>query len=171
MPVYSPPRPRRRPRRRRLANVAALACTAALVGYLVWAGLAAVQAQTEPRAIDGDTFRMGGTVIRLWGVDAPEIDQPCGNVPALAVQTLSTLLADAGRVQCKRRGSSYGRTVARCIADGKDIGRTLVRLGLAFDAPRYSHGIYSDAQAQARRESAGVWQHGCERPWRWRRAQ
>jgi hypothetical protein len=46
MPVHPPFDPTRERRRERLARLAALGFVAALVGYLVWAGLTAIAAAT-----------------------------------------------------------------------------------------------------------------------------
>ena len=47
-------------------------------------------------------------------------------------------------ITCKPDGTrSYNRVVATCLLpDGADIGRELVRRGLALDCARYSHGRY-----------------------------
>ena len=38
--------------------------------------------------VDGDTFDMAGLRIRLWGIDAPEDDQPGGSHDDLFPPTL-----------------------------------------------------------------------------------
>jgi endonuclease YncB( thermonuclease family) len=39
------------------------------------------------RVIDGDTIKMDGACWHLWGIDAPENDQTCGNWTAGVAQT------------------------------------------------------------------------------------
>jgi endonuclease YncB( thermonuclease family) len=48
---------------------------------LLTPAIVALPADLTGRAsiIDGDTLEIPGTRIRLWGIDAPESDQPCRN--------------------------------------------------------------------------------------------
>lgn len=101
--------------------------------------LAALLICTAPAVIDGDTFRCGAVHVRLWGVDAPEHDQPAG--PA-STATLARLLA-SGPVSCHRKGRSYRRVVAMCWAGRADLAASMVRAGQAQDWPHYSHGYYA----------------------------
>ena len=54
----------------------------------------------------------------------------------------------------------YGRTVARCSVDGRDLGAEMVRLGWAVDFPRYSKGFYREQERDARNARRGVWADG-----------
>ena len=45
----------------------------------------------------------------------------------------------------------------------------MVRLGWAFDAPKYSHGRYAAAEQAAHEAGRGMWQGECEKPWVWRK--
>lgn len=122
-----------------------------------------------PQIHDGDTLRLHGTAIRLWGIDAPELAQTCGGVPAgeIARDALAVLVLRG--VRCERAGpDSYGRTVARCSAGGADVGAAMVAAGWAWDYPAYSGGAYADAERQAREAGRGVWGVGCERAESWR---
>lgn len=93
----------------------------------------------HPTPIDGDTFRCGPTHVRLWGVDAPEHDTPAGPASTAA---LGRLLG-SGAVTCHRKGTSYGRVVAMCWVDGRDLAGAMVDAGQAVDWPRYSRGYYA----------------------------
>jgi endonuclease YncB( thermonuclease family) len=57
---------------------------------LLAAATAPVAAQT---VTDGDTQKLDGTTYRLWGIDAPETKQWCGDYPAgiIATGTLEML--------------------------------------------------------------------------------
>ncbi|MGR3542115.1 MAG: thermonuclease family protein [Hasllibacter sp.] len=111
------------------------------------------------RVIDGDSFelREGSRLIdvRLHGIDAPERDQACtleGRDWACgAAVTRAARAAFEGRVAtCERVDTDrYGRMVALCRADGRDIGRTLVRSGLATAYARYSSRYAADERAAA----------------------
>ena len=61
----------------------------------------------------------------------------------------------------------YGRTVAVCRADGEDLGRTMVQLGMAWAFVRYSRD-YVDVETQAKAENLGVHGWKCEPAWDWR---
>jgi len=87
--------------------------------------------------VDGDTINHNGTTFRLWGIDAPENKQWCGDYPA-GVQATATLekLIKGKVVTCEKRDvDRYGRTVAVCRANGDDLGAAMVRLGMAWHGP------------------------------------
>ena len=46
---------------------------------LLLALMAAIATRAETRVIDGDTLRVDGVDMRLWGIDAPERRQTCRN--------------------------------------------------------------------------------------------
>lgn len=79
-------------------------------------------------ATDGDTLRIGALIIRLHGIDAPELKQRCGDWPAgeLALEALGALIA-GGRLECVPKDRDrYGRTVAVCTAGDVDVGAEMV---------------------------------------------
>lgn len=129
-----------------------------------------------PAVHDGDTLTLHGTVIRLWGADAPELAQTCSGIPA-GIKSRDALAALVLRgVRCERAGPpSYGRTVARCtvpdhigdVTNMIDVGAALVRAGMAWDTS-YSGGAYADAEREAREAGRGVWGWGCVRAEVWR---
>ncbi|MGB3624574.1 MAG: thermonuclease family protein [Henriciella sp.] len=120
-------------------------------------------AEAAVRIVDGDGLRIEGQSIRLWGIDAPELDQtceqdgratPCGEDARL----LLGALAQSGEITCEtEKTDRYGRTVARCFAGGLDLAGAMVRQGYALDWPRYSDGFYSSEEAEARVERRGMW--------------
>ena len=90
-------------------------------------------------AIDGDTFKIDGHRIRLFGIDAPERSEIGGTAATLALQGLLDRGVTCQAVDVDR----YGRTVAICfLDDGTDIACALVAMGHADDWPRYSGGRY-----------------------------
>lgn len=115
------------------------------------------------RVIDGDTLEIGETRVRLHGIDAPEMGQPCrdgGDVRDCGRWAAEALRARVeGRVlRCEARDRDrYGRVVARCEADGEDVAAALVRAGLAFAYRRYSMD-YVEAEKRARAAGRGL--HG-----------
>jgi endonuclease YncB( thermonuclease family) len=122
--------------------------------------------------VDGDSLRMGGTDIRLKGIDAPELRQtcrrsgrpyPCGQESR---QALLRLVGD-GPVRCRVTGRDrYGRSLARCTMGEADLGAVLVQEGHAL-----AYGGYVREEASARKRSAGLWSGEFERPDAWRRRQ
>lgn len=138
--------------------------------------LLAFPARSAPLIVtDGDSLRMGGERIRLWGIDAPERGQTCRrgrkryDCGAAATRPLHSFIG--GRpVTCVRiETDRYGRTVARCMAGGNDLGRLMVASGWALDMPRYSGGAYAADQRGARRERRGLWAGSFVAPSRWRK--
>lgn len=104
-------------------------------------------------AIDGDTIKCAPPIgnVRLAAIDAPEMPGHCrrgrdcapGN-PFVTRDVLTYLLGqyDGKQVSClvvdanpDRKGfqerDHWGRYVARCSVDGKDLSETLLHFGLA----------------------------------------
>ena len=94
--------------------------------------------------VDGDTVVIQKTQIRLFGVDAPEIDHPHGKNAKWALVSLckgKTIRAEV------TEQDAYGRTVAKCyLQDGRDLSAEMVKLGLAIDWPKFSGGKYGSME-------------------------
>ncbi len=90
---------------------------------------------------DGDTLRADGVGIRLWGIDAPEPDEPGGPEARAALQAFTA----GAELRCEVKGTDrYRRIVARCdLPYGRDLACVLVAGGWAQDWPRYSGGAYA----------------------------
>lgn len=156
---------------RRSGRVATLAAAAALaLAGLASAGTIGGTAEV----IDGDGLRIGPVVVRLHGIDAPEIGQRCnrrggGTWPCdeAAIRLLEDL-AGARDVECEALDrDQYGRIVARCWADGIDLAEALVADGLAWAFTRFSVD-YVDAEATAKAAGLGIWQSATEPAWDYR---
>lgn len=91
--------------------------------------------------VDGDTIKVQKHQIRLFGIDAPEMNHPYGRLARTAMFDLcrnQTVHAEILEVD------NHGRTVAKChLDDGRDLSAELVKQGLAIDWPKYSGGVYS----------------------------
>ena len=100
--------------------------------------------------IDGDSLRINGTEIRLFGVDAPEFNHPYGKTAKFAVMKLCKGQNIRAEVVC---ADVHGRTVAKCtLSDGRDVSAEMVRLGLAIDWPKHSAGIYRHLEPEGIRK-------------------
>jgi endonuclease YncB( thermonuclease family) len=107
-------------------------------------------------------------IVRLHGVDAPELDQLYG---AQARLLINSLVAGQG-VEVKPTGDlSYGRTVADIVLpSGRNVGTTLVASGAAWVEQRWNHdpAAYA-AQGNAQRAHLGLWADAAAvPPWQWR---
>lgn len=129
----------------------------------------------QPTPIDGDSFELGDTGVRLFGIDAPEGRQSCTRDGAAwacgeaAAQTLRELMAN-GPVRCRQiERDAYDRAVATCTAGGVDLGDAMVRSGHALALPN-GEARYGEAEALARAARLGIWAGTFERPADWRAA-
>ena len=170
-------RSRSRPRARRrgfLRKVFDLALAAALLGLLVLVS-ARFQArettgvQGEAVVNDGDSLTLGGERIRLIGIDAPELDQTCGEGadawPCGRLARQALVDAAGGRlVSCSgRERDRYGRLLAACRAGGVELNRTQVAAGWAI-----AYGAYEAEERAAKASGSGLWAGAFDRPRDWR---
>lgn len=143
---------------------------AAMLAAFVALSVAPAAAQT---ITDGDSIRLHGERVRIFGIDAPEFKQTCPDGwPAgrLATTRLQALI-DGRTIVCQQKDRDYyGRIVAVCRAGGQDLGAIMVREGLAWAFVRYS-SAYVDQEARARADRRGVHAHGCTAAWDWRAEQ
>jgi len=154
---------------------------ASLASVLLWAaatGAADVGGKT--RVIDGRTIEVGGQRFRLYGIDAPDLDQTCrwpnktilcGQMSKTAMMDLvaqaevvCSPLADAG----KNATAGPGIRFARCRASGFDIGNNMIHTGWAL-AYRPDTSPYVVTQDKARKARRGMWKGTFDLPWKWRR--
>jgi micrococcal nuclease len=100
--------------------------------------------QGRAYVVDGDTVVIQKTQIRLFGVDAPEMDHPHGKNAKWALFNLCKGKTIRAEVTDQ---DAYGRTVAKCyLQDGRDLSAEMVKLGLAIDWPKFSGGKYSSME-------------------------
>jgi endonuclease YncB( thermonuclease family) len=129
------------------------------------------------RVIDGDTFEVAGTKIRLHAIDAPENDQMCqtkqgtewacgGWVTKVATDRYQGQTAHCTAMDMDR----YGRTVARCMVGGDDVGAWLVGQGMAFAYVKYGDD-YAALERDAAAQDRGLHAVRMQMPEQFRRAQ
>lgn len=99
---------------------------------------------------DGDSIWIQSTQIRLFGIDAPELNHPYGIKAKWALHKLCKHQSIRAEVTDL---DHYGRTVAKCyLPDGRDLSAEMVKQGLALDWPRYSGGIYQSLETDDARK-------------------
>ena len=95
--------------------------------------------------VDGDTLVISETKIRLFGIDAPELDQNCTlegqswECGASSKDQLEGLTAGQ-TVSCRgTEADDHGRLLAICYAGGLELNATMVEYGWALAYRRYSN--------------------------------
>lgn len=152
------------------------------------AGVGAEEIVGKPRVVDGDTLDFSGRLVRLFGIDALEIDQACsvdGRFWACGKEAHWAALdrvsphwvtcvvkagmdADGGTDGGADGGD--GSVAAVCYLAGAgqfDLNAWLVEQGWAF-ANRDVTEDYVAAEDAARRAGRGLWRGTFVTPWDWR---
>ena len=120
-------------------------------------------------AVDGDSLKVSGRMIRLQGIDAPEFNQTCqrdGQETRCGREAFRALkaLVSKGEVTCKGfEHDRFDRLLATCSVTGQDIGAAMVRSGHAV-----SYGDYVLEEAEARANNRGLWAGTFDFPRDWR---
>ena len=123
---------------------------------------------------DGDSIRVSGSRIRLFGIDAPESKQTCvasgqrWRCGRSATSALRKVIAGRPVVCTERDRDRYGRIVAVCRAGGEDINAWMVAQGMAVAYTKYSRA-YVGQQRSAKAARRGLWRGDFVAPWDWRR--
>ena len=119
------------------------------------------------RVVDGDTVTIHGQRVRLYGVDAPEYDQPGGSEATAFLRTIVGREIDTMEVIDR---DQYGRWVAVIhTPQGVNVNLELIRTGHARFYPRYCHKqpVCSEmkaAEREAREALRGLWAGDNSRP-------
>ena len=123
------------------------------------------------RVGDGDSLDIGGTRIRLHGIDAVELaqhckdtagsDYPCGEDAKRALEDL----VRGKTVRCDERHGvdQYGRIAAVCTADGLNLNAAMVDSGFAV-AYRQHSLAYVPNEERAKAAKKGLWAGSFESP-------
>jgi len=128
----------------------------------------------DATVIDGDTIKWNNKTIRLYGIDAPEKYQPCQNngkefdCGQSAKDYLRYILSGA-KLDCINKGKDkWGRIIGQCMADGEDIGSSMVKSGWAIAYRKYSLEYVSDEE-YAKKAKIGMWAKDFLLPSDWRK--
>ena len=125
-------------------------------------------------AKDGDDLVIGGSDIRLFGIDAFELHQMCEAdsktyaCGELAKQDLAKKV-QGRNVHCEQRDydAAHKRPVAVCSMDGEDLNAWMVSEGWAVAYRRFSND-YVDEENKAKTEGKGAWRGRFIPAWEWR---
>ena len=140
---------------------------------------------TVTEVIDGDNFycipkekiigvkihKDGSIPVRLYGIDAPEKDQPYGYEAKNSLKELvkeKTVRLDIKNID------KYGRAVALVYVDSLNVNLEQVKRGFAWAYLEYLESPYISeyysAEKEARNKGLGLWkQANPTPPWEWRK--
>ena len=127
-----------------------------------------------PRVVEGDLLFVGETRVRLYAIDAPELDQmcerktrqyPCGRVAATGLMDLT---AGVARITCIPKGKAGdGTIIALCKdAQGFDLSQQMLYTGWALALPDASN-LFHQIQEKSQKAKRGLWKGQVIPPWRW----
>lgn len=149
------------------------------------AGPSSAQSQFDPyeeitgltMVLEGDLLSVNGTIVRLYGVDAPELGQFCETRDGrpydcgLAAKNVLTRLLNGRDASCTLFAAlpSTNRSGV-CQIEGVDLGGVMVLKGWAFSYRGLSNR-YEPHEARAQATGQGVWSGRAQRPWVWRQEQ
>lgn len=157
--------------RKNVAQKPAAAMTLRTIALMVFLPFALCSpSSADVRVLDGDTLDIDGKRHRLWGIDAPELDQTCDHDwPAgRKARAFLQMLVRERQVVCRPKGTDkYNRTLSVCSVDGIDLNQAMVQSGNAWAYVRYSAAYLAD-EMSARGHPAGVYLHNCQPAWDWR---
>lgn len=124
--------------------------------------------------IDGDSIMVKkdnqDIEVRLFGIDAPEFDQPGSKASR---RHLAALVKDRSLLLAVMDHDMYGRTVALLSDGAVSVNEEQVRTGQAWVHPRYCRidicERWRDLQQRARYQKVGLWHYRRPiPPWRWK---
>ncbi len=137
---------------------------------------ARAQVTGPPRVIDGDTIEVAGRVIRLYGIDAPELGQncrigerayDCGRIARTALLDLTAGVTVSCKLAPPSPEDGLDGRIGHCSADGYDLSEGMAYTGWALALRRVTDRYFA-FEAQARAAGRGLWRGPFVTPWDWR---
>lgn len=144
-----------------IAHVGAILCGLGFISLLLYVFTKRRSPGFElvsPYIIDGDTIAKDKLRIRLWGIDAPEMDQTGGPE---ARAHLIRLIGRGGVFVSPVDTDKYGRMVAKLYVESGNVSELMVENGYAL--PYFTHEL-DGALKRAKRKKRGLWAKGGIRP-------
>jgi len=124
--------------------------------------------------IDGDTIHIGNNKVRLYGIDAPEINQTCTINKIIwecgfeSSQALESIISEK-EVQCEIVDiDRYKRFVAICFVKNINLSQYMVLSGWAIAYLYYSDDFIDDEKI-AKKNNVGIWQGKFQEPYLFRK--
>lgn len=124
--------------------------------------------------VDGNTLNVGGTVVRLYGIQTPHPEQLClthknkqQQCGRIAVLTLIDLVRGPD-ARCEDRGlDAQGRLQGVCFIGWMNVNEEMVAGGQALADPD-TGGEFQRAETFAKARREGLWRTEFTVPWEWR---
>lgn len=127
--------------------------------------------------VDGDTIQIGGRLLALAGLDAPEVGQVCKNGDRLwmcgldAAHALRKLLTvQIEPVVCRITGRGGALEQAACRAGERDVGEAMAATGQTTVLPDATTSLLA-AEVRARKAGLGIWRGEFVAPAAWRQGE
>lgn len=123
--------------------------------------------------IDGDTLEINGAIVRLYGIDAPELGQTCldtGKRWRCGLQAALELRGQLSRwkgIECSTDLAGGAQAICH-DSNFSDPAEILLARGLAVALPQ-SIPAYKRAENEARRAKLGIWRGEFVDPAEWRK--
>ncbi len=128
--------------------------------------------------IDGDSIRVGGNEVRLFGLDAPEYKQNCFDEKnqeyscGLMSRAFLVALAQKKEVKCVyAEKDKYDRFLSKCFVGEISINEELVKNGMAVIYNFTESDEKMDAlEATAKKQKLGIWRGAFQLPKEYRKS-
>ncbi len=154
-----------------------LAVVAALLSAPAPAQEPAQELRGEGQVLGADALSVAGASFQLWGIDAPEMNQPCyidgvgWECGPAAARKLAEIVSLGPLVCTLRRDSDRTRRANRYAVcrngTGADVALEMVRAGMAY-AVRSQSPDYAAAEDAARAARIGIFRGVSAPPWEFR---
>jgi endonuclease YncB( thermonuclease family) len=126
---------------------------------------------------DGDTFKARGVVIRILGLDTPEIKHPQHGFPQdqpfgrQAAAHAAALFDSAAVIEYVPSGlDRYGRTLAHVFVDGELFAVKMIEAGLAYETVSfYGDNGFPDLAGLILERAEKVGPPPFQNPYQWRK--
>ena len=130
--------------------------------------------EEKVKIIDGDTIYIERVKYRLYGIDAPEINQKCEinkkkyKCGLKSKNYLESLIVGK-KINCKQTDiDRFKRIVAVCFADDLNLNKEMVKSGWAV-AYRYFTNDFVNDEIFAANNKLGMWRGSFIEPYKWRK--